>query len=199
MEAASEVGGGCRSAELTLPGFIYDVCSAVFPLGAGSPFLARLPLARHGLRWIEPEVQIAHPLPEGAAVVVRDPEVTAQRLGADAGAYLRLAGPVRDWRIILDDLVGPLRVPLDPRKAIAAARFASRALWPATVLARRFRTPAARALFDARPFGATLRRVRPHYARGRARGRLADRRWRRSDALRRARRASRRARRQDRD
>lgn len=147
IEAASAVGGGCRSAELTLPGFIHDVCSAVYPLGAGSPFFAQLPLERHGLRWIEPEMQIAHPLPDGTAFVVRDPEVTAKRLGADAAAYRRLVGPVvRDWRIIIDDLVGPAHVPLNPRTALAAVRFASRAVWPATVLARHFRTPAARAL-----------------------------------------------------
>ncbi|MFL5575142.1 MAG: phytoene desaturase family protein [Gemmatimonadaceae bacterium] len=147
IEAASTVGGGCRSAELTLTGFLHDACSAVFPLGAGSPVLSRLPLERYGLRWIESEVQIAHPLPDGTALVMRDPEATAERLGADAGAYLRLVGPVvRDWRVIIDDLVGPLHVPLDPRKAAAAVRFASRAVLPATVLARRFRTPAARAL-----------------------------------------------------
>jgi phytoene dehydrogenase-like protein len=147
IEAAPTVGGGCRSAELTLPGFLHDVCSAVFPLGAGSPFFAQLPLERHRLRWIEPEAQIAHPLAHGAALVVRDPEATARRLGADADAYRRLVGPVvRDWDRIIGELAGPLHLPLHPRTLLAGARFAARAVRPATALARRFRTPAARAL-----------------------------------------------------
>ncbi len=147
FEAKGTVGGGCRSAELTLPGFVHDVCSAVFPLGRGSPFFAQLPLERHGLRWVEPEVQLAHPLNDGAAIVVRDPHATAKRLGPDADAYLRFTGPaIRQWDLIIGELAGPFHIPLDPRKLWAAARFGLRAIQPVTTLARRFQTPAARAL-----------------------------------------------------
>jgi phytoene dehydrogenase-like protein len=147
LEAEATVGGGCRSAELTLPGFIHDVCSAVHPLGRSSPFFSQLPLERHGLRWIEPEVQIAHPLENGAAIVLRDLRETAKRLGPDGGAYVDFAGPaIRDWDLIIGELAGKFRIPLEPRKLWAAGRFGLRAIQPVTTLARRFRTPAARAL-----------------------------------------------------
>jgi phytoene dehydrogenase-like protein len=147
IEAEATIGGGCRSAELTLPGFMHDICSAVHPLGRSSPFLSRLPLQRHGLRWIEPEVQLAHPLDEGTAIVVRDLEATARRLGPDAAAYRDLLGPVvHHWDLVLGELTGPFRIPLDPQTLWVAARFGWRAIRPITSLARRFRTPAARAL-----------------------------------------------------
>lgn len=147
IEAEPTVGGGCRSAELTLPGYVHDVCSAVHPLGRGSPFFSQLRLERYGLRWIEPAVQIAHPLDDGAAIVVRGLEATAGRLGPDADAYIRLVEPcVANWDLIIGELAGRLRVPLEPRKLRAAGRFALRAIQPLTLLARRFRTPAARAL-----------------------------------------------------
>ena len=66
LEAADTVGGGARSAELTLPGFVHDVCSAIHPLGIASPFFRTLPLADHGLEWIEPPVALAHPFDETA-------------------------------------------------------------------------------------------------------------------------------------
>jgi phytoene dehydrogenase-like protein len=147
IEAEATVGGGCRSAELTLPGFVHDVCSAVYPLGRASPFFSQLPLERHGLRWIEPEAELAHPLDDGAAILARDVHETARRLGADADAYQRLVAPaVRSWDVIIGQFAGPLRIPLTPRKLWVGARFGLRALQPATALARRFRTPAARAL-----------------------------------------------------
>jgi phytoene dehydrogenase-like protein len=147
LEAEATIGGGCRSAELTLPGFLHDVCSAVHPLGRSSPFFSQLPLAPHRLRWIEPEAQLAHPLDEGAAIVVRDLDATARRLGPDAGAYLNLlALAVHHWSFVIGELAGPLRIPLDPRKLLIAARFGLRAIQPVTILARRFRTTAARAL-----------------------------------------------------
>src|SRR5918998_590362 len=87
-EANETVGGGARSAELPLPGFIHDVCSAVHPLAAGSPFFRTLPLAEHGLEWIFPPAPLAHPFDDGtAAVLERSVEATAATLGADAGAY----------------------------------------------------------------------------------------------------------------
>ena len=147
IEGEATVGGGCRSGELTLPGFIHDLCSAVHPLGRSSPFFSQLPLERHGLRWIEPPVQLAHPLDDGAALLLRDLDATARRLGPDAGAYLDLVSPVvRRWDLIIGELTGPFRVPLDPRKLVAAARFGLHAIQPLTALARRFKTPAARAL-----------------------------------------------------
>ena len=108
LEANDTVGGGCRSAELTLPGFVHDVCSAIHPLAAGSPFFAELPLARHGLEWIEPPVAVAHPLDDGsAALVMRDLDATAAGMGADGARYARLLGPLaRDWPIIVNELLG---------------------------------------------------------------------------------------------
>jgi phytoene dehydrogenase-like protein len=147
IESSPTVGGGCRSAELTLPGFTHDVCSAVHPLGRSSPFFSQLPLTRYGLRWIEPPVQIAHPLESGAAIVTRDLEATAARLGPDAGAYLDLVGrTVAQWDFIISELVGPFRISLGPRRVLNAASFGFRAIQSATLLVRRFRTPAARAL-----------------------------------------------------
>ena len=147
-EAAEVVGGGLRSDELTLPGFVHDVCSAIHPLAAASPFFRTLPLSEHGLEWIEPPLPLAHPLDEGEAVVLRRSVAeTAEGLDADAGAYRRLFGPpVAAWDRLEDALLGPLlRVPRHP---IALARFGLGALQPATTLARRrFRGEPARALF----------------------------------------------------
>jgi phytoene dehydrogenase-like protein len=87
LEAGVTVGGGTRSAELTLPGITHDVCSAIHPLGAGSPFFRSLPLAEHGLEWIHPPAPLAHPLHDGEAVVVeRSVAGTAAALGPDADA-----------------------------------------------------------------------------------------------------------------
>src|SRR5690348_1598187 len=107
IEAADTVGGGCRSAELTLPGFLHDVCSAVHPIGRASPFFSQLDLGRYGLRWIEGEAELAHPLDDGAAIVTRDVNATAARLGADEGTYLDLVGSAaRDWDVIARELIG---------------------------------------------------------------------------------------------
>src|SRR5881296_3849240 len=85
LEANSTVGGGARSAELTLPGFVHDVCSAVHPLAAGSPFFKTLPLERFGLKWIQPDIPLAHPLDDGsAACLYRDVDFTAERLFGDS-------------------------------------------------------------------------------------------------------------------
>src|SRR5919201_813830 len=93
-EAAETIGGGMRSAELTLPGFLHDVCSATHPLGKASPFFASLDLEAQGLEWIEPPIQLAHPLDDGsAALVTRGLNETARSLGGDARAYRRLLRP----------------------------------------------------------------------------------------------------------
>lgn len=147
-EAADTVGGGTRSAEVTVPGALSDTCSAVHPFAAASPFFNRLPLARHGLEWIHPEVPLAHPLPgRPAALLERSLPATAEGLGVDAGRYRALVGPVaRRWDALVGDLLGPLvRVPSAP---LALAAFGVRGLWPATALARTvFRDEPARALF----------------------------------------------------
>lgn len=147
LEAALSLGGGARSAELTLPGFVHDVCSAIHPLGLGSPFLRTLPLARHGLDWIQPDLPLAHPLDDGTAVVLeRSLEATADGLGADGPAYRGLmARRVADWEAIAPDLLGPLR---PPRHPIAYARFGLAAMRAARGLAESaFRGERARALF----------------------------------------------------
>src|SRR5215471_10666131 len=95
LEANETIGGGTRSTELTLPGFVHDVCSAIHPLGLGSPFFRQLPLAKYGLTWIQPEFPLAHPLDGGtAAVLERSITKTAERLGADAGPYQKLMSPL---------------------------------------------------------------------------------------------------------
>src|SRR5213596_636019 len=105
FEAASTVGGGARSAELTMPGFVHDVCSAVYPFGRTSPFFRDVDLEPEGLRWIEPPFALGHPLDDGSAVLVeRDVETTAARLGGDADAYRRTLGPiVRGWDRLMPD------------------------------------------------------------------------------------------------
>jgi phytoene dehydrogenase-like protein len=116
VERAFAVGGGVRSAELTLPGFHHDICSAVYPLGVASPFLRTLPLAQFGLEWIQPAVPLAHPFDDGsAALLMRSVEATAARLGRDGPAYQRLMGPLsRGWKEVLRDTLGPLRLPHHP-------------------------------------------------------------------------------------
>ena len=90
-EARDTIGGGCRSTELTLPGFVHDVCSAIHPLAANSPFFRTLPLEQYGLEWIQPNAPLAHPLDDGsAAVLERSIEATGKTLGDDAEAYRRL-------------------------------------------------------------------------------------------------------------
>ncbi len=127
IEAAETVGGGTRSAALTLPGFLHDVCSAIHPMAVATPFFRTLPLNEHGLEWIQPPLPLAHPLDGGrAAVLVRSVEVTADGLEDDGLAYRRLMMPmVAKADVLFRELVGPFRV---PRHSITALRFAWRAL-----------------------------------------------------------------------
>jgi phytoene dehydrogenase-like protein len=146
LEAAETVGGSARTAALTLPGFRHDVCSAIHPMGVGSPFLSGLPLGRYGLRWIHPPASMAHPL-EGrpAALQVRSVRETAASLGEDEAAWVALFEPlVARWGELIADALGPLGVPGSP---LLLARFGLRAMLPATALARRLRGERARALF----------------------------------------------------
>jgi phytoene dehydrogenase-like protein len=147
-EGAETVGGGMRSAELTLPGYVHDVCSTVQGTSVASPFFAGLDLAQYGVELVHPPIPLAHPLDDGrVALLERSVEATAAGLGVDGPAYKRLLGPlVRDADETLPFILGPsLRVPRHP---LALARFGLPALWPAATLARRrFRDDPARALF----------------------------------------------------
>ncbi len=147
-EAHAQVGGGTRTAELTLPGFKHDVCSAIHPLSRLSPFLRELPLAEFGLEWVDPPAAVAHPLDDGPAVIVeRSLAATAETLGPDAAAYRWLMEPFAShWPAMTHDLLGPL--PLPPRHPILLTRFGINALWPATWMAAlAYRGERAKALF----------------------------------------------------
>lgn len=148
LEANATIGGGARSAGLTLPGFVHDICSAVHPLAAGSPFFKTLPLEKFGLDWIHPEIPLAHPLDGGtAACLHRDVDLTAERFGADGDAYRFLFAPLtRNWNKLAAEFLRPM-LHL-PRHPFALARFGIGAVWPATWLAKTFfQNEPARALF----------------------------------------------------
>lgn len=146
IEARHTPGGGCRSQELTLPGFVHDPCAAVHPLAVASPLLRALALERHGLVWVMPPAPLVHVLADGRAVTLeRSIAVTAVGLGADGEAYDRLVRPfVARFRELAPMLLGPLRVPAAP---LLLARFGAVALRSMTGLARaRFTGEAAPAL-----------------------------------------------------
>ena len=146
IEGKNEIGGGLRSAEFTLPGFVHDVCSAIHPLAIGSPFFNTLPLQDYGLFYTFPDLAAAHPFDDGTAAVLGSSiEETARLLGEDKQAYLKLLKPlVKDWPDIAADVLGPLHFPKHP---IAMAKFGLNALTSATFLAKRFKTKAARGLW----------------------------------------------------
>jgi phytoene dehydrogenase-like protein len=147
LEGADTIGGGTRSAELTVPGVTHDLCSAVHPFGVSSPFLSSLPLAEHGLVWRYPEIDVAHPLDDGSAgVMVRSLDETCAGLGVDGRAWRRAFEPlVHGFDDLAQDVLRPvLRVPDHP---LRMARFGLRAALPASVFVKRFRTPQAKALF----------------------------------------------------
>ena len=147
LEAKSTIGGGARTVEATLPGFRHDVCSAIHPMGVVSPFLCTLPLTQHGLEWAYSPSAIAHPLDDGTAGTLElSVDVTAARLGEDERAYRSLMAPLaRNASAIFDEILRPLR--LVPRHPLLLARFGLPGLFSAMHLAKRFRTPHARALF----------------------------------------------------
>jgi len=146
LEREDGPGGGCRTAQLTQPGFRHDVCSAVHPLVVASPFFCSVDLAAAGVKLIQPEVAFAHPLDGGrAGAVYRSVERTAGELGQDASHYRRVFGPLaRSIDLALPALLGPLRTP--PRHPAATARLALPGLLSAARLASGFRTSEARAL-----------------------------------------------------
>lgn len=147
IEAEPTLGGGTRSSELTLPGFVHDVCSAIHPLAIASPFFRSVPLAEHGLECLHSPAALAHPLDDGtAAVLDRSIEETGRSLGPDAAAYRRLMEPlVAHAEALFFETLGPFRPPRHPS---TMARFGLRALRSARGLAEAwFRGPHARALF----------------------------------------------------
>jgi phytoene dehydrogenase-like protein len=145
IEGKSEIGGGLRTAELTLPGFKHDICSAIHPLAVASPFFKTLPLAHHGLNYIYPEIDVAHPLEHAnSAFLCRSIDDTAQHLGADEKAYRKLMASVtKNWPLIDTDVLGPLHFPKHP---LALASFGLDALKPVTLLAKGFKTKQGKAL-----------------------------------------------------
>src|SRR5256714_562268 len=147
LEANASIGGGARSStELTLPGFVHDLCSAIHPLAIASPFFRELSLERFGLEWIHPDIPLAHPLDRGnAACLHRDLQTTADSLGEKA--YRQLMHPlVRDWEKLTNELLQPM-LHL-PRHPLALAKFGLPAILPGSLLARMlFRKEPARSLF----------------------------------------------------
>ncbi|HPR51165.1 MAG TPA: NAD(P)/FAD-dependent oxidoreductase, partial [Deltaproteobacteria bacterium] len=147
FDAKDRAGGGVRSQELTLPGFVHDVGSAIFPMAASSPFFSSLPLLDYGLEWIYPPASVAHPFDDGtAAVLYRSLDKTLENLGADARAYERLVSPfVASWNDLAE---GILKGPAFSRFTLNLVHFGLLALWPVSLLARCcFRTEKARSLF----------------------------------------------------
>jgi phytoene dehydrogenase-like protein len=148
-ERNERIGGACSTAEITLPGFRHDLGSSVYPLGIASPFFRSLPLEERGLRWIQPNAPVAHPLDDGTAVVQeRDLDAMAEQLSPrDAKAWRSLvASSIRNWSELVSDFTKPLlRVPSHP---VAMAEFGIPAMLPAKTLANMlFRDERTKALF----------------------------------------------------
>jgi len=147
LEANQTPGGGASSAELTLPGFVHDTCSAIHPFAIASPFWRTLPLAAHGLKWIEPSAMVGHPFDDGSAVMAeRSLETTIAALGRDGGAYRRTVGMVvQNWPRLERAVLGPLTLPRHP---LVLAQFGRHALRSAAGLATAaFSDERTRALF----------------------------------------------------
>lgn len=146
VEAKDSIGGGLRSAELTLPGFVHDICSAIHPLAVESPFFKTLPLHKWGLEFIYPAIAAAHPFDDGTAAALHQSiKQTAQALGEDQLSYIKLIKPLAEaWPRIKADVLGPLRFPKYP---VDMARFGLRAITSSTYLAKQFRTKEARGLW----------------------------------------------------
>ncbi|MDB5002497.1 MAG: FAD-dependent oxidoreductase [Mucilaginibacter sp.] len=146
LEGKDVIGGGLTSAELTLPGFIHDVCSAIHPLAVASPFFKTLPLADHGLEYIQPTLAAAHPFDDGTAAILDNSiKKTADYLGEDVQTYTALMRSITGaWPLIDQDALGPLHFPAHP---LAMAEFGLKALSSATTFAKRFKTTQARGLF----------------------------------------------------
>ncbi|ULQ52792.1 phytoene desaturase family protein [Flavihumibacter fluvii] len=146
VEARPTIGGGMRTAEVTLPGFKHDICSAIHPLAVSAPFFRNIPLEKFGLSFVHPQICAAHPFDDGsAAALYPSLEQTAAALGKDRENYLALMQELeQDWPKIIDDILAPLRVPKHP---VEMARFGLKAFVPASYILRRFSGEPAKALF----------------------------------------------------
>ncbi|MEO8107142.1 MAG: NAD(P)/FAD-dependent oxidoreductase [Actinomycetes bacterium] len=157
LEAAHQYGGGTRTEQLTLPGFLHDVCSTAHPLAVASPAFRDLGLERDGLVLAHPEVPLGHPLALGRSLLLhQDVEATAAQLGRDGAAWSRTVGSVgRRWSPVADGVLEPLAVP--PRAPFTTGLFGAAGLWPSTWFTRTvFRDEPARALFGGLAAHATL-------------------------------------------
>jgi phytoene dehydrogenase-like protein len=147
LEAENQIGGGARTAALTLPGYLHDLGSAVHPMAVASPFLRTLPLHEHGLEWTHSPLPLAHPFDDGSAAILHHSlEQTCHSLGADGVGYAKLVGPVvTKWNLLEDDILGPLRLPSHP---LAFALFGLSAVQPSAFRAKSvFKSEPGRALF----------------------------------------------------
>ena len=146
LEGKDTIGGGLRTAEITLPGYWHDICSAIHPMAAASPYFTTLPLEKYGLEFIYPDVAAAHPFDDGTAAVLKHSLTeTAQLLGKDAGNYTKLIQPLLNiWPSIAADVLGPLHFPKHP---LSMAKFGLPALTSANYLARKFNTAKAKGLW----------------------------------------------------
>jgi phytoene dehydrogenase-like protein len=143
LESKSKFGGGLRSESLTLPGFTHDLCSAIHPLAAVSPFFNSLPLANHGLKFLYPEIALAHPFDDGSAIqLMTSLSATASGMGEDSRAYFKFMRPlIESWPGIQDDVLAPLHFPKHP---LDMASFGWKALSTATQFSKRFQTEKAK-------------------------------------------------------
>ncbi|HEY1055319.1 MAG TPA: NAD(P)/FAD-dependent oxidoreductase, partial [Emticicia sp.] len=146
LEAKATVGGGLRSAELTLPGFVHDICSAIHPLALASPFFRNLPLSKHGLEFVQPPAAVAHPFDDGTtALLTRSLEDTASQMGDDKKSYIKLLAKLSEnLPELISDILAPLHI---PRNLSDYTCFGLKALLPATILAKSFSTKAVKGLW----------------------------------------------------
>ena len=146
VEGRDTIGGGLRSAELTLPGFIHDVCSAIHPMAVASPFFKTLPLENHGLEFIHPQLSAAHPFGNGEVAVLADSvDTTAALLDKDAKVYQKLIAPlVEAWPSIAEDVLAPLGIPNNP---VQYTKFGLNAIRSAHAISKRFATEKAKGLW----------------------------------------------------
>jgi phytoene dehydrogenase-like protein len=159
VEQADEIGGGTRTAEMTLPGFIHDICSAIHPLGVASPFFRDLGL---DVEWIHPPLPLSHPLGGGkAGALVRDVAATAAGFGSDSERYRRIIGPLVDSAdAVMEDFLGPPS--LIPANPGSFAKLATRGALPVSVIASGFESAEARGVLAGlaahaiAPFGSPL-------------------------------------------
>ncbi len=164
LEAADEIGGACRSAPLTMDGFVHDVGSAIHPLALASPFMQTIPWSQHGLTWVTPPAGVAHPLDDGSAAVAwNDINRTAAALGRDGKTYRSMFGPLveRFDELVRFTMQPPIRTVRTP---ITAVRVGPQLVAPATLVARRFDTDQARALFAGHAAHSVLPLTKPFTA-----------------------------------